>query len=203
MPAKPTISNTLMIHTSKDKLFLGCFIGAMVAGMAFSLGSVGYLLGFNATTLALYGGIFTITSLNWITRAKPLDEQLAWCGLAAIPIFTRMAFNMPLFREVVASMEVASVTPMDQVGYMAQIVGLWLLVAVCEEGFRATMFNALMAFVPASLFVLGYEIVIRNVEGSTDWDDFTDTGKAVILVGGTLAWLFFHFFQRLPCFLCD
>jgi len=189
--ARPTISNTVTIQTSKDKLYLTCLLGAMVAGMAFSLNNVGYLLGFNATTLALYGLVFTVTSLNWIVRAKPLDTQLAWCGLAAVPIFTRMAFNMPLFEEIVAS-----VTDGQQVGYMAQVLGLWLLVAVCEEAFRATILNACIAWIPPTLGIRGLEIELTHQKTPEDWEDLTNTGKALVLTTATIAWLAFHFLQR-------
>lgn len=189
--SRPTLTNTVTIQTSKDKLYLTCLLGAMVAGMAFSLGSVGYLLGFNATTLALYGFVFSVTSLNWIVRAKPLDTQLAWCGLAAVPIFTRMAFNMPLFQEVVAS-----VSPLQQLGYMAQILGLWLLVAVCEEAFRATIINACIAWIPQTLGIRGMEIQLTHMEAPQDWEDLTTEGKTLVMTASTLAWLGFHFLQR-------
>jgi len=188
---KPTISNTVTIQTSRDKLYMICLLGAMVSGMAFSLNSVGYLLGFNATTLALYGLIFTVTSLNWITRAKPMDTQLAWCGLAAVPIFTRVFFNMPLFEDIVAS-----VSTFQQLGYMLQVLGLWLLVAVCEEAFRATVLNACIGFMPSFLGFRGMDLELSHVEGPESWDDLTDLGKTLAMTVATIAWLLFHFLQR-------
>lgn len=193
----PTLSNTLIPQTSKDKLFILCAIGAGIAGMAFSLNSVGYLLGFNATTLALYGLFFTVMSLNWIVRAEPVNVQLTWSLLAAVPIATRMVFNMPLFQEVVASIElVASTTALQQLRYMAQVVGIWLLVAVCEETFRATMLNTAITWMPETLGIRGLEIQLKEGPEAERWEDLTASGKATAMVFSIVTWLVFHFLQR-------
>jgi len=186
-----TLGNTVIPQTSKDKLYLGCLVAAMVAGMYFSLNSVGYLLGFNATTLALYGIVFTVTSLNWIVRAKPMESQLVYSGLVVVPIATRIFFNMPLFEQIVAS-----TAALEQLSYMAQVLGIWLMVAVCEESFRATMMNTAIAWMPAVLGVRGLSLRLKLVEDARGWDDLTAEGKAAAMVFTCVAWIAFHFLQR-------
>lgn len=186
-----TLGNTVIPQTSKDKLYLGCLVAAMVAGMYFSLNSVGYLLGFNATTLALYGLVFTVTSLNWIVRAKPLESQLVYSGLVVIPIVTRIFFNMTIFEQLVAS-----TMSFEQVFYMTQVLGIWTMVAVCEEAFRATMMNTAMAWMPQTLGVRGFEIRLKQGEEVRGWDDLTPEGKTVALVFACVTWIAFHFLQR-------
>jgi len=187
--SKLTLGNTVIPQTSKDKLYLGCLVAAMGAGMYFSLNSVGYLLGFNATTLALYGLVFTVTSLNWIVRQRA--SQLVYSGLVVVPIVTRVFFNMALFEQIVAS-----TATLEQVGYMAQVLGIWLMVAVCEEAFRATMMNTAIAWMPMMLGVRGLSLRLKLVEDARDWDDLTAEGKAAAMVFTCLAWIAFHFLQR-------
>jgi len=192
---RPTLSNTVVLPTSKDKIFITCAVGAGVAGMAFSLNSVGYLLGFNATSLALYGFIFIMLSLNWITRAKPMEVQFNYMLLAVVPIITRLVFNMALFQEVVASMTAAT-TPLDQLRYIAQVIGIWLLVAVCEESFRATILNIAITWIPPAVEILSYELELKTDPTAETWEDLTGTGKALALGTATIAWILFHFLQR-------
>ena len=186
-----TLGNTVIPQTSKDKLYLACLVSAMVAGMYFSLNSVGYLLGFNATTLALYGLVFTVTSLNWIVRAQPMESQLVYSGLVVIPIATRIFFNMALFEQLVAS-----AMTLEQVFYMAQVLGIWMMVAVCEEAFRATMMNTAIAWMPMSLGVRGLEVKLKVVEDARGWEHLTAEGKAAALVFACVTWIAFHFLQR-------
>jgi len=157
----------------KDRIFMICFAAAMVAAAAFSLGSVGYLLGFNSTTLIFIALGFTAMSLNFmLERAQPVGVQLTYVALAVIPIGARMALNMPLFEQLVAS----STSPvLQQVGYAGQIVGLWNLVAVAEEAFRAAMLNI------ADLFAKFRDREIQD--------------RYRILFANTV-WIAFHFFQR-------
>lgn len=194
---RPTLSNTVILPTSKDKIFITCALLAGVAGMAFSLNSVGYLLGFNATTLALYGFIFTVMSLNWITRARPVSEQLTGVLLAVIPIATRLVFNMAFFQQAIASMDgAASLTAYQQIRYIGQVGGIWLLVAVCEEAFRAAELNMVLTWLPAQVGLKGREILLKTDPTAEDWEDLTGTGKAVAQVTQTIGWLVFHFLQR-------
>ena len=139
-----------------DRIYTVLFVVAIVAGAAFSLGSVGYLLGFNATTLVYIALGFSMMSGNyWIDggrdeegepRIKPVDTQLQMTSLAVIPIALRWAMQMPFFDQLAASMEAvasaAAPSVFRQLGYMAQVLGLWVLVAVSEEAFRAAMLNA-------------------------------------------------------------
>jgi len=192
---KPTLSNTLIPQTSRDKIFITCAIGAGVAGMAFSLNSVGYLLGFNATSLALYGFIFIMLSLNWITRAKPMETQFNYMLLAAVPIGFRILFNMTLFREIVASVDTAA-GAVTQLRYIAQVLGIWLLVAVCEEAFRATILNFAITWIPPSVEMLGWAIELKTDPTAETWDDLTGLGKALAMFTATVAWILFHFLQR-------
>lgn len=195
MTPNPTLGNTLVLPTSKDKIFITCAIGAGIAGMAFSLNSVGYLLGFNATNLALYSLFFTLLSLNWITRAKPMETQFSYMLLAAVPIVTRLIFNMAFFQEIVASMAAAT-TLLEQLKFVSQVLGIWLLVSVCEEAFRATVLNFAITWMPPVFEVCGFEVVLKTDPTAEEWEDLTNTGKALAMFTATVAWILFHFFQR-------
>lgn len=169
-----TRGNTL--STASDRIFMILLVLALIAGFSFSLGSVGYILGFNATTLVLIAMSFTIMSGNyWYkgTQIKPVNTQLQATSLAVIPIALRWALQMPFFNELVAS--TSNVTAIQQLNYMAQVLGLWILVAVSEEAFRAAMLNA------ADLFL---QFTNRDIQ---------DRWK--ILFANTV-WIGFHFLQR-------
>lgn len=154
-----------------DRIYAILFVVALIAGAAFSLGSVGYLLGFNATTLVYIAIGFTMMSGNWIAKAQPTDVQLQWTALAVIPITLRWAMQMPFFDQLAAS----AVDPTQQLRYMAQVLGLWVLVAVSEEAFRGAMLNA------ADLFA--------TFRGKELQDRYR-------IVFANLTWFIFHFFQR-------
>lgn len=164
------------IGTASDRIFMILLVIALVAGFSFSLGSVGYLLGFNATTLVLIAISFTVMSGNYWYRGKqiqPVNTQLQATSLAVIPIALRWALQMPFFNELVAS--TSDVSAVQQLGYMAQVLGLWILVAVSEEAFRAAMLNA------ADLF-----LQFTNREIQDRWK---------ILFANSV-WIGFHFLQR-------
>ena len=159
---------------AKDRIFIILFVVALVAGAAFSLGSVGYLLGFNATTLVYIALGFGVMSGNYWAYGsgiKPVDVQLQATAWAVVPIALRWAMQMPFFDQLAAS----TVDPVQQIQYLAQVVGLWILVAVSEEAFRAGMLNA------ADLVTQ-----VRNKELQDRWR---------ILFANTV-WVAFHFFQR-------
>lgn len=118
-----------------DKLFVFMLVGAAVAGMALSLASAGYLLAFNVQTLMVSTIIFSVTGVKYILNAKPVMEQVKWASLAVVPILLRIVLNMSFFNSYAGSM----VDVVAQLLFTLQVVGLWLLVAVCEESFRATM----------------------------------------------------------------
>ena len=165
------------IETASDRIFMILLVIALIAGFSFSLGSVGYLLGFNATTLVLIAMSFTVMSGNYWYRGKQIQSvntQLQATSLAVIPIALRWALQMPFFNELVAS--TSEVSAVQQLGYMAQVLGLWILVAVSEEAFRAAMLNA------ADLF-----LQFTNREIQDRWK---------ILFANTV-WIGFHFLQRL------
>ena len=169
------------LKTPQDRIFIVLFVVALVIGAAFSLRSVGYLLGFNATTLVYIALGFGIMSGNyWYDggkdeggkpKIKPVDEQLQWTALAVIPIALRWAMQMPFFDQLAAS----AVDPTQQLRYMAQVLGLWILVAVSEEAFRGAMLNA------ADL--------VAEFRGRGLQDRWR------ILFANTV-WMAFHFFQR-------
>ena len=164
------------VSTASDRIFMILLVVALLAGFSFSLGSVGYLLGFNATTLVLIAMSFTVMSGNYWYKGQqiqPVNTQLQATSLAVIPIALRWALQMPLFNELVAS--TSNVTVMEQLSYMAQVLGLWILVAVSEESFRAAMLNA------ADLF-----LQFTNREVQDRWK---------ILFANTV-WIGFHFLQR-------
>jgi len=171
-----TFSDGNPMTRATDRLYVTLFIVALIAGFAFSLGSVGYLLGFNATTLVLIALSFTVMSANmWYQGegVKSTEAQLQATSLAVIPIALRWALQMPLFQELVASIDGADAAV--QLRYMAQVIGLWILVAVSEEAFRAAMLNA------ADLFA---QFQSREIQ---------DRWK--ILFANTV-WILFHFLQR-------
>lgn len=192
---KPTLSNTIILNTSKDKIYITCAIIAAGAGMAFSLNSVGYLLGFNATNLALYGFIFLVFSANWISGAKPATTQLKYSALMAVPIVSRFIFNMPFLQGLVASMA-ATTTVYDQLRYIGQIIGIWMLVSVCEEPFRAVELNVLITYLPETVGIRGFDVRLKKLEKAEKWDDLTDMGKIIALAGSTVGWIAYHFLQR-------
>jgi len=165
--------NTL--STASDRIFMILLVIALIAGFSFSLGSVGYLLGFNATTLVLIAMSFTVMSGNYWYRGniEPVNTQLQATSLAVIPIALRWALQMPFFNELVAS--TSNVSTYQQLNYMAQVLGLWILVAVSEEAFRAAMLNA------ADLF-----LQFTNREVQDRWK---------ILFANSV-WIGFHFLQR-------
>ena len=165
------------LNAAKDRIFIVLFVAALVAGAAFSLGSVGYLLGFNATTLVYIALGFGVMSGNyWFSgpSIKPVDEQLQATAWAVVPIALRWAMQMPFFDQLAASTVEAGST-LTQLQYMAQVLGLWILVAVSEEAFRGAMLNA------ADLVV---QFRGRGLQ---------DRYKAVF---ANTTWFFFHFFQR-------
>jgi len=166
---------------AQDRIFIGLFVAALVAGAAFQLGSVGYLLGFNASTLTYIALGFGIMSGNyWYDsgkdenkkrRIKPVDEQLQMTAWAVVPIALRWAMQMPFFDQLAAS----TVDPAQQLQYMAQVLGLWILVAVSEEAFRAGMLNV------ADL--------VAQFRGRELQDWFR-------ILFANLVWFGFHFLQR-------
>ena len=162
------------LKTPQDRIYTILFVVALVAGAAFSLGSVGYLLGFNATTLVYIALGFSLMSGNYWIKGKdikPVGEQMQWTALAVVPIALRWAMQMPFFDQLAASMA----DPAQQLRYMAQVLGLWVLVAVSEEAFRGAMLNA------ADLVA-----EFRHKPLQDRWRmGFANT-----------VWFFFHFFQR-------
>jgi hypothetical protein len=164
------------VSEASDRIYMILLVIALIAGFSFSLGSVGYLLGFNATTLVLIAMSFTVMSGNyWYrgTQIQPVNMQLQATSLAIIPIALRWALQMPFFNELIAS--TSDVSAVQQLGYMAQVLGLWILVAVSEEAFRAAMLNA------ADLF-----LQFTNRELTDRWK---------ILFANSV-WIGFHFLQR-------
>ena len=164
------------VSEASDRIYMILLVIALIAGFSFSLGSVGYLLGFNATTLVLIAMSFTVMSGNYWYRGKQIQSvntQLQATSLAVIPIALRWALQMPFFNELVAS--AADVGVATQLRYMAQVLGLWILVAVSEEAFRAAMLNA------ADLF-----LQFTNREIRDRWK---------ILFANSV-WIGFHFLQR-------
>lgn len=162
------------LEQANDRIYMILFTIALVTGAAFSLGSVGYLLGFNATTLVYIAlGFSTMSGNYWLKGAniQTADIQLQWTSLAIIPIALRWAMQMPFFDQLAAS----TTNPTQQLQYMAQVVGLWILVAVAEEAFRAAMLNA------ADLF--------------TRFTDKDIQDRYRVFFANTV-WVVFHFFQR-------
>jgi len=171
------LEEQLIPQKSKDKLFISLFIFGMVGGLWLSLQSVGHLLAFNVQTLMTTAIVFTITSLNWIVGAKPSDVQIKYSALCLVPIGLRYLFNMPIFTSFALSEATfeASQSIEMQVIFMLQIIALWILVAISEETFRATMMNFA-------------EVVMK-------WKD-----KELNMIWKALfansVWVLFHFIQR-------
>jgi hypothetical protein len=157
----------------RDKLYAVLFVVAMIAGSALSLSSPGYLLGFNSTTLMLMAMCFTAMSANLINEknAEDTGRQIMYTGLVVVPIGLRWALNMPWF----GVWEASTVTVWQQLVYMAQVVGIWVLVAVSEEAFRGAMMNSTELFIyhPDPRRMELYQIVFANT-----------------------VWVLFHFIQR-------
>ena len=169
-----------LLKFAKDRIFAVLFVIAVIVGVGFSLGSVGYLLGFNATTLVLITAVFSTMSYNYwlsdkhsLNTIEPVEIQMQGTALAVIPIGLRWALQMPFFQYLVASYGAAD--PFTQTRHMVQVLGLWVLVAVSEEAFRAAMMNF------AELFAT-----------------FRDKGVHIAYkaVFANVVWVAFHFFQR-------
>lgn len=166
-------SRSMVPFEIRDKVYAVLFVVAMTAGSALSLSSPGYLLGFNATTLMLMAMCFTAMSANLINKknTENTGRQIMYAGLVVVPVALRWALNMPWF----GIWEASTVSVWQQLGYMAQVVGLWVLVAVSEEAFRGAMMNSTELFIyhrdPRRMKL--YQIVFANT-----------------------VWVLFHFMQR-------
>ena len=167
--------------TVNDKVGLILVALACVFGMMFALSSVGYLLGFNATTLFLSSISFTVLSMGTILypQQPTTESQLRYVPLALIPIGARALLNGGLFRFLQSSLQSADVTGLAQIGYIFEVIGLWILVAVSEEGFRATVMMITSKLLP-------------------DRWQYSHLVSSNILKGfiSVTAWVWFHFYQR-------
>jgi len=165
---------------ARDKLFITLFFLGILSGLWLSLQSAGYILAFNVNTLLITTVIFGICSANywWRRPLVSLDTQIAYSALCLAPIGLRALLQLPIFTggwNAALTAPDASVSPLQQLGYMLQVVGLWILVAVSEECFRASMMNF------ADLFA---EFKQRDI--SLTW-------KALF---SNTVWIAFHFAQR-------
>lgn len=165
---------SLVPQRARDKLYITLFFAAMIAGLYFSLASPLYLLGFNANTLMISGVIFTVCSANWVMKARPVDEQAGYAALCLIPIALRAVLQLPFFGSWGEALGDAA-TWQQQVGYALQVAGLWLLVSVAEEAFRAALMNLAEVFQR-----------FRDREINLWW-------RALF---ANSAWILFHFVQR-------
>jgi len=173
IPKSVELDQQLLPQKSRDKLFVTLFIFSMAGGLWLSLQSVGYLLSLNVQTLMLVSVVFTVTSLNWMLNGKPFDEQVKYSVLCVVPIGLRFLFNLPYFQSF--SFSASTYDFFTQASYTAQIICLWVLVAITEETFRATMMNFTTQFVK-----------LRDKQAEK-------TVSVVLAVG---LWLLFHFIQR-------
>jgi len=166
---RPDDLSTDVISRGRDKLFTLFFAAAMVYGLWSGLASAGYLLAFNTNTLMVTAIAFTISSLSWIKRARPLEDQVVYIALCVIPIGLRTFFQLPIFSSWEAS---ADATWQQQIGFTLQVAGLWSLVAVAEEAFRAAMIS----------YLEGLGIFEKSL-----W---------LRALAANILWLAFHFVQR-------
>lgn len=166
---------------TRDRVGLVLVALACIAGMMFALSSVGYLLGFNATTLFLSSISFTVLGSGTLMypEKRTTEEQMRYVPLALIPIGARFLLNHQLFSEFTVSLQAADITGLAQIGYIFEVIGLWILVAVSEEGFRATVMMVTSQVLPDS------------------WE-YQHLVSANILKGfiAVTAWVWFHFYQR-------
>jgi hypothetical protein len=167
-----SLSTTFVPQTSKDKLYTICLVLAMSGGLWLSLQSAGFLLAFNVNTLMIMAVVFTLTCSNFIMRAKPLDAQLKYAALAVVPIGLRYVFNLPLFGSYAGIAADLS----SQIFYTFQVCALWLLVAVAEECFRATMMN------------MWDSLYAKKFAGQTN--------TVLKVLFSNVLWVLFHFIQR-------
>jgi len=167
--------------STNDKVGLVLVALSCVAGMMFALSSVGYLLGFNATTLWLASISFTILGAGTLLYPEqPTTEaQLRYVPLALVPIAARAMLNGGLLTSFTADLQSADITGLAQVGYLVEVLGLWILVAVSEEGFRATINMVTSLLLP-------------------DTWEYQHLAPAAALKGfiSVTAWIWFHFYQR-------
>jgi len=165
------LEEQLIPQKSHDKLFITLFIFGMMGGLWLSLQSVGHLLSFNVQIVMITAIVFTVTSLNWLPKSKPIDIQIQYSAFCLIPIALRFVLNLPIFSTFTASM----VDLQQQILFILQVVALWILVAVSEETFRATMMNF--------------------AETLIDWkNEQWDKIWKILFANGV--WVIFHFIQR-------
>ena len=167
--------------SARDKVGIALVFLACIAGMMFALSSVGYLLGFNATTLWIASMCFSVGGAGTLLYPEqPTTEaQLKYVSLALIPIAARTILNGGLFTSFTADLQSADITGLAQIGYLVEVIGLWILVAVSEEGFRATV-NMLV-----------------SIALPDQWE-YQHLAPAAALKGfiSITAWVWFHFYQR-------
>ena len=154
---------------------------ACIYGMMFALSSVGYLLGFNATTLWIASISFSLMGAGTLIypEQRTTEAQLQYVPLALIPIGLRSMMNSGIFQSLTSAMTSADVTGLAQIGYLFEVFGLWILVAVSEEGFRATC-NGLISFI---------------LPDSWEYQNLVSAGILKGFISVTL-WIMFHFYQR-------
>lgn len=154
---------------------------ACIYGMKFALGSVGYLLGFNATTLWLASISFSVLGLGYLLypQKHTTEEQLAYVPLALIPIALRSLIQGGIFSYFHATMDAANVSGFTQIRYLFEVLGIWIMVAVSEEGMRAATMMLTSIALP----------------DSWEWENLIPAKLLKGLVSN-LAWIVFHFFQR-------
>ncbi len=155
---------------TRDKLFVVLLVAAGACGLWLSLQSAGYLLAFNVNTLLISCIIFTLTSANYVLRAKPWQAQVQYAALALVPIALRAVFNLPFFNSYASTLgDVAA-----QVIFAVQVIALWCVVAVAEEAFRATFMNVAGAIL----------------------QHFKKNNMLLKIAVADVVWIAFHFIQR-------
>mgnify|MGYP000100093756 CR=1 FL=1 len=152
-----------------DRLFIIFLFFAGLAGLAISLSTMGFYLQWASNTLLLSTVLFIILSSNWLRRSPGFDKQIQLASLALIPIVLRFAIVSSFF----ASFQEVSIRD------IFFISGIWAIVSVAEECFRATMFNFYDFIVAETRIRPGKE---QNI--------------MLKFLFGTASWLVFHYFQR-------
>ena len=155
-----------------DKLFIIFLLFAGLAGLAISLSAMGFYLQWASNTLLLSTVLFIVLSANWLRKSPGIDKQIQLSTLALIPIVLRFAIVSSFFASFQEAISIKDIF---------FISGIWAIVSVSEETFRATMFN-FFEYLSSETKIIENR---RKVEYILAKFTFA-----------TITWLIFHYFQR-------
>jgi len=155
-----------------DKLYIFFLFFAGLAGLAISLSAMGFYLQWASNTLLLSTVLFIILSANYLKKSPGFDRQIQLASLALVSIVLRYIIVASFFASFQEAISIKDIF---------FIAGIWAIVSVSEETFRATMFN-FFEYLSSETKIIENR---RKVEYTLAKFTFA-----------TITWLIFHYFQR-------